>query len=79
MAIIKVCDVCGSKNCSEISFCIGDQMSPAGDRDYSFEKYDLCSECFAQIFMSYLKNKDYIEIEVFSKIIKKAINHRKGR
>lgn len=76
MSTIKICDICSSKKCSEISLCIGDQMSPAGDRDYNFEKYDLCSECLSVVISAYFKNRDYIDSELFSEIIKKAISVR---
>lgn len=70
MATIKVCDICGDNHCSTISLCVDDSMSPAGDRDYFLQSFDLCSKCLSSVVNTYFKKKSYEETNEFLHLVK---------
>jgi len=57
MALVKVCDICGSsKDVSTRRYAFDDQVDLAGGRSEDIcETYDLCVICEVNMFVSLLK------------------------
>jgi len=57
MALVKVCDICGSsKNVNTRQYAFDDQVDIAGGRcEDVYETYDLCLACEVNMFTSSLR------------------------